>query len=116
MHHDASKRECIKLCQDCCTECERTLFGYCLPTGGKHAEAEHIKLMADCVEVCQTAANFMIRDSEFHQSICAACADVCEACARSCEQLDGDEMKRCADICRRCAERCREMGQMRKAA
>ena len=109
-------KECITLCWECRNECQETLFLHCLPTGGKNVEAEHVKLMADCIQACQTAADFMTRGSALHASQCAACADVCEACAKSCESIGGEEMKRCAEICRRCAASCREMWQMKKAA
>lgn len=76
----------------------------------------HVKLMADCIQACQTAADFMARHSSHHAAECAACAEVCEVCARSCERIGDAAMKQCAEICTRCAESCREMGRMRKAA
>lgn len=107
---------CIQLCQECQQVCQETFFEHCLSMGGKHVEKEHAKLMADCIEACQTAANFMQRGSRFHSSECAACAEICDACAESCGRIGGEEMARCADICRRCAQSCRDMGNMRKAA
>ncbi len=109
-------QDCITLCWECRTECQETLFNHCLQEGGKHAEAEHAKLMMDCIQACQTAADFMTRNSRLHASECVVCADVCEACAESCERIGGEHMKACAEICRRCAQSCREMGNMRKAA
>lgn len=113
---DSKMENCIQLCWECRDTCQDTLYSHCLPTGGKHAETEHVKLMADCIQACQAAADFMRRNSRLHASECAACADVCEACAQSCERLGDAEMKRCAEICRRCATSCREMGKMKKAA
>lgn len=84
--------------------------------GGKHAEAEHVKLMLDCIQACQTAADFMTRGSRFSAAQCIACAEVCEACAKSCDSIGGEEMKNCAEICRRCAKSCRDLSQMKKAA
>lgn len=115
-HHQEHVQSCITLCWECRDECQDTLFNHCLPQGGKHAEPEHVKLMMDCIQACQTAADFMTRQSPLHASTCAACADVCEACAQSCERIGGDMMQRCADLCRRCAQSCREMGNMKKAA
>ncbi len=112
MHHISERmRECIQLCWECRSECQEMLFNHCLEVGGKHIEKEHVKLMADCIQACQTAADFMTRDSQLHASTCEACADVCDACAESCERIGGEEMKRCAEICRRCAESCREMSK-----
>ena len=109
-------KDCVILCWTCRTECHETLFLHCLPTGGEHANAEHVKIMTDCIQICQAAADYMTRGSIMHAEVCVACADVCEACAESCESLGGEEMKRCADICRRCAQKCRDMGKIKKAA
>jgi hypothetical protein len=72
--------------------------------------------MIDCIEMCQTAADFMTRGSELHQSVCLVCADICEACAASCKGVGGKEMDACAEACLRCAQTCREMGKMDMAA
>ncbi|MFY9288691.1 MAG: four-helix bundle copper-binding protein [Alphaproteobacteria bacterium] len=109
-------QECIKNCWQCRTECQETLFNHCLKEGGKHVEAEHVKLMMDCIQICQVSADFMTRGSKLHESVCAACADICEACAKSCDAIGGEKMKQCAEACRRCAKTCRDMGNMKKAA
>jgi hypothetical protein len=84
-----------------------------LDKGGDHARTEHVTLLLDCAEICQTAANFMLRNSELHSRVCALCAEVCDRCAEDCEKLaaDDDMMRQCAQACRRCAEACREMAQ-----
>ena len=107
---------CIKTCLECQGLCQEMLYGHCLEMGGKHVEKEHVKLMEDCIEACQTAANFMKRGSRLQASECAACTEICEACAESCDRIGGVEMTRCAEICRRCAESCREMSKIKKAA
>ena len=101
---------CIENCQNCHTVCLETI-NHCLEMGGEHASPDHIKLLQDCVNICQTSADFMIRGSEHHAAVCGVCAEVCDACAKECERMaDGNEfMQRCADACRRCAESCREM-------
>lgn len=110
------KHDCIQRCWECRDECQKTLFIYCLKMGGEHVEQDHVRLMADCMQACQTAADFMVRNSPLHAVECAACAEVCEACAESCLRMDDEEMKHCADICLQCAASCREMGQMKRAA
>ncbi len=55
----------IKLCWGCHTECLETLFNHGLLMSGKHAETEHVKLMANCIQACQTCADFMGRNSKF---------------------------------------------------
>jgi hypothetical protein len=75
----------------------------CLEVGGEHPAPDHIRLLQDCAEICQTSANFMLRVSDFHGS-------TCEVCAEDCERFTDDEMmQQCAQSCRSCAESCREM-------
>lgn len=102
-------QECIEACKTCHDVCLQMALTYCLRAGGKHVEEEHFRLMINCSEICQTAANFMLSNSPLHDAICAACAEVCDACARSCEQI-GD-MDECAQACRRCAESCEDMAK-----
>jgi hypothetical protein len=102
-------RQCIEECQRCHSICLETVT-HCLQKGGPHAEAQHIRLLLDCVEICETSANFMLRGSNLHTRTCAVCAEVCERCAQDCERFGDDEMmRRCAEACRRCAESCRRM-------
>ena len=109
MAHDSAMDSGIETALHCHTVCLETI-NHCLTTGGEHANPDHIKLLQDCAEICQTAANFMTRESALHAEICRTCAEVCERCAESCEQMPDDEMmRRCAEACRRCAESCREM-------
>jgi hypothetical protein len=102
--------QCIDNCQQCHEICLRTALTYCLPRGGQHAEASHIRLMLDCAGICETSANFMIRGSDLHHLTCGACAEVCDRCAEDCERMGDDEtMRRCAEACRRCAQSCHQM-------
>lgn len=109
-------KECKELCWVCRTQCQEILVQHCLQMGGAHVEQNHVKLMLDCIEMCQTAADFLDRDSALHPQICEACAKVCEACAESCQKIESEQMKKCAEICRQCAESCRKMGRAKKAA
>src|SRR5215471_14826050 len=78
--------------------------------GAGHADANHITTMVDCMEMCATCLNFMLRESPRHHRTCEVCAEFCDACAKSCTSFqDDDEMRRCAAECQRCAELCREM-------
>jgi len=101
---------CIQNCLDCYRACLQTL-AYCARRGGPHADPDHLRLMTDCAEICQTSANFMLRGSAMHRHTCRACAEVCEACAADCERMAADDprMKACADTCRHCAASCRQM-------
>lgn len=121
MSHERNQemQTCIDNCQNCHAVCLETI-AHCLEMGGEHASAAHIKLLQDCVQICQTSADFMIRMSDFHAQTCGVCADVCARCADECEKMatgDGaDFMQRCADACRKCAESCRQMSSGTQAS
>ena len=109
-HTDPAFHDCIELCWSCRDTCQSTLFNYCTEQGGHHVEPGHVRLMMDCIQICQTSADFMTRNSMMHGPVCAACAAVCNACAESCEAMNDLEMQKCADICRRCGDSCWQMG------
>src|SRR6266446_1875564 len=103
------KQDCIQLCWQCRNDCQEALFTDCLQKGGAHVGEKHVKLMADCIQICQAAADFMTRKSELHEDVCGACASICDACADTCEEIGGEVMEDCAYVCRRCAKSCRAM-------
>jgi hypothetical protein len=104
--------ECIRNCTECHRVCLETV-DHCLKLGGDHAGVDHIGLLLDCAELCQTSANFMIRDSVMHRRVCGVCADLCDRCAADCERMGADDaqLKASAEVCRRCAESCRQMAK-----
>jgi hypothetical protein len=107
--HTREMQECIDNCTRCHAICVETMI-HCLEKGGRHAEASHIRLLADCGQICATSADFMLRGSELHPRTCGVCAEVCARCAEDCERMaDDDMMRRCAEECRRCAESCQRM-------
>ena len=103
-------QNCLSNCRECHQICS-LLIEHCLNLGGKHAEPDHIKMLMDCAQICQTAADFMIRNSDFHAGICDECAIICDACADDCEALDPEDamMKACIEVCRVCATSCEQM-------
>jgi hypothetical protein len=107
---DPELEDCIENCMECHRVCLETLQ-YCLHMGGKHAELAHIRLLTDCAQICQISADFMIRGSELHEEVCAACAEVCARCGDNCRLIEADDvqMQECAEMCARCAESCAEM-------
>ena len=108
---DRDMKACIDECEKCHRICVETAQ-YCLDKGGRHAAAEHVRLLMDCAEICQTSANFMLRGSAVHKPICGACAEVCKRCAESCDGLSEDaRLKECAAACRACADSCRKMAE-----
>ena len=101
--------DCIRRCSDCHRACAETLM-YCLQQGGRHAESNHIRLLMDCAQICQTSADFMLRGSDLHALTCSACAEICQRCFEDCARMaDDNRMAACAEECRRCAESCRQM-------
>ena len=109
---DERRRACIQECHNCHDICTETV-AHCLHMGGEHAEQNHIRLLLDCAEICQTSANFMLRTSDFHGQICGICADVCARCAEVCERFGDDQMiQQCGEACRSCAQSCRAMAEM----
>lgn len=109
-HVTQEMRQCAQECSACHDVCLETVQ-HCLHMGGRHADPHHVRLLLDCVQICETSKDFMLRGSELHGHTCAACAAVCERCADGCEKMGGgdQQMKLCADTCRRCAASCRRM-------
>jgi len=99
---------CIQACLDCYRCCLSTA-AYCQAAGGQHTEAEHLRLLADCAEICRVSADFMIRRSASHPAVCGVCAEICARCASDCERMGDERMRSCADVCRRCAQQCQAM-------
>lgn len=104
---NADMQKCIQSCQECHSICLQTAMTSCLEMGGDHVQPEHFRLMMDCAAICETSADFMLRQSSLHPSVCGVCAEVCDACAESCERIGG--MENCVASCQSCAESCRRM-------
>ena len=109
-HLSLEAQRCIDECLHCFATCEATIT-HCLQMGGRHAEAAYIRLLTDCATICQLAADYMLRGSDFHTRLCAICAEVCGACAEACQRGDPKDqmMKDCAAQCRSCADSCERM-------
>ena len=101
--------DCIANSTECHRVCLETM-DYCLRLGGAYVALTHIRLLADCAQICQTNADFMMRGSEF-QEVCAACAEVCSRCGNNCALINPDDaqMQECAEVCLRCAAICGEI-------
>ncbi|HVL77211.1 MAG TPA: four-helix bundle copper-binding protein [Noviherbaspirillum sp.] len=100
-------QRCIDACLACYRTCQQTAMQHCLEVGGPHVEAQHMRLMNACAEVCRASAHVMLAGIPQHAAVCAACAQICRACAESCEDI-GD-MDECVRACRECAQSCEEM-------
>lgn len=94
--------DCILFTEKCHDICLQAIHE-CLQKGGVYSDAQHIGLLQDCVQICRSAHDFMLRHSHFHTALCVACAEICSACAESCKKIgDAD----CAAACCKCAELC----------
>ncbi len=107
----------MQVCIDNCTECYQMcshLVDYCLKKGGKFSGPEHIKLLEDCARICNLSADFMIRHSDFHDTVCDVCAKVCTACAESCNALGKDDrlLQACYEACIKCSDSCAQMSEL----
>jgi hypothetical protein len=100
-------RNCISSCIRCHNICLESAMSQCLDMGGDHVEPEHFRLLVNCADICQVAADFMLSRSQMHGRVCDLCAEICAACAESCEQVG--EMDECAQACRECEQQCRQM-------
>lgn len=109
-------RRCIQLCQDCHAICIQ-MIGHCLRIGGRHAAPDHIRLLMDCAQICTISADYMARESSFHDRTCIVCSEICRRCAESCGLIAGDNqlMRQCAELCRRCSESCERMASKEAA-
>ena len=104
----------MERCIDECTICQAVCLSavqYCLHQVGQRVNAEVVRLLLDCAEICRTSADFRLRGSELHVLTCATCAEICSRGADACESMGDDEelMEQCADACRQCARACRQM-------
>lgn len=105
---DPSMNDCIQACNDTHEAALRTL-GWATSEGSKKTTPEFVRLLMDCAEICQTAADFMLRGSELHHETCRACEEVCEAVFEACEQSGIDEIEEFQQQVKTCAEHCRDM-------
>ena len=71
MHHDT------KALLDCMAACDACVAA-CLDQPDR---ASCVRLCLDCADLCMVSARLMARGSQFHQELCALCADIAEACA-----------------------------------
>lgn len=99
--------DCIEKCWRCHLVCLNMATNHCPKEGGRHVEAEHLKTLLACADICQAAANIMAMDTGLHRQVCAVCADICDACLTSCNDLES--MDECIKACRQCRDSCQAM-------
>src|SRR5262245_60059358 len=102
-------QNCVEICTECHDVCLE-LVDQGLRKGGAHADADHMRILADGADACRLAASFLVRNTRFLTRACRLCADICEECAADCDRfMDDPALKRCGDLCRLCAQCCHKM-------
>ncbi|AGY57797.1 four-helix bundle copper-binding protein [Gloeobacter kilaueensis] len=100
---------CIDLCLSAHHMCLATAM-HRIELGGEAADLAQVRLLLDCAELCQTHANLMSRQSEFHVRVSPLCAEACNRAATACEMLKDDpQAQACAKACRLASESCEKM-------
>jgi hypothetical protein len=103
-------RHCMRALAHCHTTCLSIAMTHCLEIGGAYGRPQHLRLMLDCAAICALTGDLLAHKSQFHNRMCALCAEVCETCAAGCEQLG--QMDECVTSCRRAAELCTEAARL----
>lgn len=98
-------QDCIQDCLNSHSTCTDGAMSV-LNQGGK---PDFVRLLLDCAEICQTAAHFMMRDSELQGYVNEACSEVSTRCAERCF-LEG--MTDCGNACRATANSTEQMVKM----
>ena len=91
-------------CIDDCTRMHQvalTAAGHALRHGGGESTNHIIRVLSDCVEMCQTAANFMLRGSPNHKTTCGVNAEICREVAEECGKFDDDVMNKVVEAAER---------------
>lgn len=107
--NNVNMQKCIDECMRCLQACEecRTL---CLEEVDVKSRVHCIKILTDCIDICDLALKFMARGSQHAKHICKECVEICEICAQECGKFSDNHCVQCAEICRKCAAECRKMG------
>ena len=98
-HLDGFAQDCVADCLDCfeaVTEC----IAFCLNQLGGHECLKHLRSLMDCAAICQTNADFLLRDSSLRHLTCDVCAAACARCALDCEAIDPSDgrWRRCGEL------------------
>ncbi|HLG65495.1 MAG TPA: four-helix bundle copper-binding protein [Ktedonosporobacter sp.] len=97
--------DCIQDCLNCHTVCLDTAMRVMQKSGN----ADNVRTLLDCAEICLTSAHFMLRNSPLHTSTCQLCAMICQHCEEMCAQIGEND---CANACNACANSCQQMAKM----
>lgn len=106
---EGRQRQCIEACFACAQLCTEML-PHCLFKGAEHSDRDHILRLANCAQLAQVVAQFLLTGSPHRAPVALACAEVAWSCALSCNLLaDDPQLTRCGESCRACAELCKSV-------
>ncbi len=108
-HFSAQTRECITTLNQCHSMCLSMAMTHVVESRSEVGRPQHMRMMLDCAAICAVTADLLAHKSQFHNRMCALCAEICEVCGQTCAASD---MEDCAQMCRRCAAICRETARL----
>ena len=101
-------QQCILSLTTCFQVAELTLSLVRCREPDTYKTAAHAKALNDCAQICTTAASFLQRESDLHDIILKAAADICRKTAdilKAASDQDGI-MQSCAKVAYQCADSC----------
>lgn len=90
--------KCSAFCKFCANQC--------LNEHNIEMLKDCIRLDNDCSDVCETTANYLIRESGFCNDLVKICEQICRQCSDECLKHEHEHCKECAKICKECEEMC----------
>ena len=99
----ATSKSYIEACLACVITCE-----ICLSDCITRNEIRCASLCRDCADICNLAARFEARGSNFTTGLHALCAEICQACFVECTKHADhhDTCRACAEACEKCVQIC----------
>lgn len=102
-------QDCLENCENCYRLCVQTLV-YATHQTEKPIHEALLRLLMDCADICRATANYLMRGSDLHGSLCRVCASICERCAEFCgESREDAQLRLCEQVCLRCSESCAQL-------
>ena len=98
-------KTCVAALQACHATCLQFATFDCMQGNYPRVGPNQFRLMLDCAELCQTAANFLIRDSDHYLRVCREALVICEDLASDCRKFPG--MEAILAACDECVSACR---------
>lgn len=105
---ESGEQNVISLLQECHNACHMMFMEYAASESGQDLSFSHIKRLQACIDICDAAASYLLKDGIMAYRLCEIAARLCEECAEACEQVEDEEFQQCAQLCLNTAEACLE--------